>query len=140
MHAPPTLCVGITLLVAALLVGCGYSDASNPTLIITRAEVVGDQAELDLKIKNPTNKNVQVKAVQWSLLYGPLPVADGAWQLDATVPSSGSHQFSRQVAFAGPALDPDATEVELSGTLDIAAAGEMLPEETAFVATQTTTR
>lgn len=123
-HLYRTTTIGIASLAAGVLVsGCAMPNSSNPTLSITQARVMGDQATLNMQIDNPSDMDVRINTVNWSLVYGPLPVADGSWELGVPVPSKGSYQFSRDIAFSGPALDPSASELELSGTLDIETEG-----------------
>lgn len=113
----------LPLALAGMLVGCAMPNSSNPTLSLTRAQVSGDRATLDVQVDNPSDMDVQIEAVQWSLMYGPLPVAEGTWQLGVPVARKGSYRFTKQVAFTSPALDPSADEVELSGTLDVTTHG-----------------
>lgn len=124
---------------APIMVGCSYSDASNPSLSIARAEVIGERASLELHVINPTSQDLKLSAIDWSLTYGPLPVAQGVWEIDETVAGKSSHQFSREITFSSPTLDPDAVDIELSGTLSIATDG-MAPGQTAFIASQQVAR
>lgn len=110
-------------LAATALVGCSMPNASNPTLSINEARVAGDTASLRMQIDNPSGMDLQVESVDWSLLHGPLPVAEGSWQLGFLVPSGGSYRFDRDVRFDSPPLDPGAGEVELTGTLDVQTVG-----------------
>jgi hypothetical protein len=108
---------------ATVLVGCSMPNSSNPTLTISKARVNGDQALLDMHIDNPSDMDVRVDSIDWSLVYGPLPVADGTWSLGESIPSKGGYDFSKTVGFTGPALDPAAGEVELSGTINLTTEG-----------------
>lgn len=110
-------------LTSASLVGCAMPNSSNPTLSINQARVTGNSASLDMQIDNPSDMDLQVESADWSLLYGPLPVAEGAWKLGVLVPSGGSYQFKRDVRFDSPPLDPNAGEIELTGTLDVSTVG-----------------
>lgn len=114
---------GVGLVVVAVLTGCSMPNSSNPTLSISEARVVGDTAELRLQIDNPSDMDIRVESADWSLLYGPLPVADGSWDLGFELPSGGAHQFDRSIRFSSPPLDPSAGEIELSGTLDVGTVG-----------------
>jgi len=105
------------------LVGCSMPNSSNPTLSINEARVAGDTASLRMQIDNPSDMDLQVESADWSLLYGPLPVAEGSWELGFSVPSGGSYRFHRDVRFDSPPLDPGAGEVELTGTLDVQTVG-----------------
>ncbi len=115
--------VGMGGLAATALVGCSMPNSSNPILSINEARVTGDTASLRMQIENPSDMDLLVDSAKWSLLYGPLPVAEGEWNLGVSVPSGGSYEFDRQVRFDSPPLDPDAGEVELTGTLDVQTAG-----------------
>lgn len=106
-----------------VLVGCSMPNSSNPTLMISKARVNGDQAMLNMHIDNPSDMDVRVDSIDWSLVYGPLPVADGTWDLGASIPSKGGYDFSKTVGFTGPAMDPSADEVELSGTMNLTTEG-----------------
>ncbi len=118
--------IGMAALATALglaLGGCAMPNSSNPTLSIARTQVANNQAMLDMVIENPSDMDVHISDIDWSLVYGPLPVADGSWTLGVPIPSKGSYQFSKRVRFSSPALDPTANEIELSGTLQMATEG-----------------
>ncbi|MFU8828438.1 MAG: LEA type 2 family protein [Phycisphaerales bacterium] len=115
--------IGAGTLTATALVGCSMPNSSNPTLSITEARVAGDTASLRMQIDNPSDMDLQIESADWSLLYGPLPVAEGSWELGFLVPSGGSYRFDRSVRFDSPPLDPGAGEVELTGTLDVQTVG-----------------
>lgn len=104
--------------------GCAMPNSSNPTLTVSSARVGGDRATLELELANPSDMDVRVKAVEWSLIMGPLPVADGSWEMGVEIPSKGTHTFTKQVAFSSPPLDPGAGEVELTGRLDVETVGD----------------
>ena len=111
------------LSLAALLGGCAMPNSSNPTLEINQALVSSDRASLDMTVQNPSDMDVEVGAVLWSLQYGPLPVAEGKWVLGTMIPSKGSYKFSKAVPFTSPALDPAAGHVELSGSMELKTKG-----------------
>jgi len=98
-------------------------NSSNPTLSITSANVGADRANLDMEIQNSSDMDIRVEEVDWTLVYGPLPAADGTWRLDVPLPSGGTYRFSKQVAFTTPPLDRSADEVELSGELHVTTEG-----------------
>jgi hypothetical protein len=108
---------------ATVLVGCSMPNSSNPTLTISKARVNGDQALLDMHIDNPSDMDVRVDSIDWSLVYGPLPVAEGSWEVGTAIPSKGGFDFSRTVGFTSPALDTGADKVELSGTINLTTEG-----------------
>lgn len=116
--------VVVTAAAAALLGGCSMPNSSNPTLSITRAQVRGDRATLDMQVDNPSDMDVQVDAVQWTLQYGPLPTADGNWTLGVPVASKGKYTFTKEIPFTSPALDPAADHVELTGTMQVTTKGD----------------
>jgi len=130
---------GATLAAAALLAGgCAMPDSSNPTLSLTSAQVSNNSATLDMRIDNPSGMNVTVESIDWSLVYGPLPVADGTWTLGVPVPSGESHDFTKQVTFTSPALDRSADSLELSGSMELrtqGSEGPMALSESGFVTT-----
>ena len=103
--------------------GCAMPDSSNPTLSLTGASVSGSDASLQMRIENPSDMDVRVKDIDWTLVYGPLPVADGSWQFGTTVPSKGSYNFSRRVRFDTPPMDRGAEEIEFSGTMNLETVG-----------------
>lgn len=128
---------------SAALVGCSMPNSSNPTLSITNARISGDRAALSMQLDNPSDMDVTIDSIDWSLVYGPLPVADGTWQLGVSLPSGEQYNFTKTVNFDSPSLDPSAGEVELSGGMDIKTVGntgEMSLKEAAFVATKKTRR
>ncbi len=122
--AVSALVVGALLIAGAGPAGCSVSNSSNPTLSLTGAQVTGGRASLSMQIDNPSGMDVTVNSIDWSLVYGPLPVAEGTWQLGVPLRSGGSYTFSQQVVFDGPVLDPTAGTVELSGTMDLSTAGD----------------
>jgi len=135
--------VAIGGLTATALVGCSMPNSSNPTLSINEARVAGDTASLRMQINNPSDMDLQIESADWSLLYGPLPVADGTWELGFLVPSGGSYRFDRSVRFDSPPLDPGAGEVELTGTLDVQTvgnSGNTALQGAGFAATKKTSR
>lgn len=130
-------------LLAAGLGGCAMPNSSNPTLEVSRASVLNGRANLDMVVRNESDMDVEIGAVEWSLVYGPLPVADGTWTLATLVPSKGEYRFSKQVPFTTPPLDPSAGSVELSGKMNMQTkgdSGEMALKSAGFVAQKAVTR
>jgi len=105
------------------LLGCSMPNSSNPTLSISSAQVKGDRASLDMVLENPSDMDVVVRSIDWTLQYGPLPTARGRWKLNKELPSKGTFAFSRKILFDTPAMDPGADTVELSGTLHVDTVG-----------------
>jgi hypothetical protein len=116
--------LALALAAAATLGGCAMPNSSNPTLSITRAQVRGDRATLDMQVDNPSDMDVQLDAVHWTLQYGPLPTADGSWTLGVPVESKGQYTFTKEIVFSTPSLDPSADQVELAGTMDVTTLGD----------------
>lgn len=112
-----------TATAALALGGCAMPNASNPVLTIDSASTTGNSATLGMTIENPSDMDVRVETVSWSLVYGPLPVGEGSWDLGVVLPSKASYQFSRQIRFDHPPIDPSATEVELSGVMQLETVG-----------------
>lgn len=111
------------LALAGGLGGCAMPNSSNPTLAISDARVADNKAVLSMQLDNPSDFDVRVESADWSLIYGPLPVAEGSWDLGFFLPSKSSYRFSRTVDFQSMPLDPGAGEVELTGTLDVKTVG-----------------
>jgi len=125
------------LLLAAALTGCSMPNSSNPTLAITQAAVQNNRASLNMVLTNPSDMDVTVNSIDWTLQYGPLPTASGNWKLNKPLPSKGTLTFRRDILFSTPPLDPTADSIELSGTLDVSTQGNssnMALSEAGFVA------
>ncbi len=141
MTGIPTLRTKSILAVLALgiLAGCAsLPDSSNPTLSITNAEVAEDHAVLDLRIENPSDFDLMLESIDWSMIYGPMPIAGGTWLINKDLPSKGSLTMRKQIPFDLPPLDPDAPNVELSGEMrlsDPSNAGNTAFESAGFNAT-----
>jgi len=104
--------------------GCIFPNSSNPVVTINQARITDSSASLDLTIENPSDFDLQIDMAQWSLIYVPLPVAEGQWTFDPLVlPSGQAHAFSKQISFETPPLDPEAGEIELAGILTISTVG-----------------
>lgn len=128
---------------ALALVGCAMPNSSNPVLTVNSASTTGNSATLGMTIENPSDMDVRIQSVSWSLVYGPLPVGEGTWDLGVVVPSKERHQFSRQIRFDQPPIDPGATEVELSGVMKLETvgnAGDTALHEASFLSTARTGR
>lgn len=108
---------GLAASIALLAAGCATPNASNPTLTLQSATVAKESAALNLRLSNPSDRNVAVESIDWQLIYGPLPVAEGLWEGPFALKSGESIDLSQTVDFDSPPLDPDAESVELSGSL-----------------------
>ncbi len=113
-----TQIVGTILLIGALtLVGCGSTNYSNPTLTITRASVTNNAAQLELAVENPSDLNLILREIDYSLSLGPLPVAEGTWTGEADLPAQGQTNVTLNAPFDQPPLDPSATLVDFTGVM-----------------------
>lgn len=124
--------------VASIVGGCAMPDASNPTLTINRAQVAGERAMLDVTIANQSDFDLRLKSIDYTLTYGPLPVARGTWPGDKELLSKGSVNLRLPVNFDMPPLDPTAQEVELDGVMhfdDNSNSGAKQMSEASFRAT-----
>lgn len=108
---------GLAATLALFAAGCSMPNASNPTLALHNANVTGDSAALDVQLSNPSDMDVEVDSIDWTLLYGPLPVAEGIWEGPFVLKSGETMDFSETVDFDSPPVDPHAESVELSGSL-----------------------
>jgi len=128
--------VGAPLIAAGMLVGCsGGGNHSNPTLQITHASVTGDQAVLDLQISNKSGANLTLSGIDYTLIYGPLPVADGSWSGTRDLPEGGTARLTLSIPFDGPVLDASAMEINLAGQMsfeDASASGDMAMQSASF--------
>lgn len=112
----------LSLGLATILTGCmSMPNASNPTLSLRSASVSDETAQLDLRLSNPSGTTVEVDSITWQLTYGPLPVAEGVWHGPYALESGRFLNLSKTVPFETPPLDPDASSIELSGSLILSA-------------------
>lgn len=111
------LSTGLAASLVLFAAGCSMPNASNPTLALRSASVTGDSAELDVELSNPSDMDVEVDSIDWQLLYGPLPVAEGLWEGPFVLKKGESMDLSWVVDFDSPPVDPHAESVELSGSL-----------------------
>lgn len=124
------------LIAAGMLVGCsGGGNHSNPTLEITHATVSGDQAVLDLQISNESGADLILSGIEYTLIYGPLPVADGSWSGRRDLPGGSTTRLTLSIPFDGPALDDSAMEINFAGQMsfeDASASGDMAMQTAGF--------
>lgn len=113
-----------TTIGASLATGCSMPNSSTPTLSLRGAQLSQSSATLQLEVENPSDMDVRINSIDWSMVYGPLPVAEGSWRLDAPVPAHGSHLFSKRVPFTSPVLDSSADTLELTGSMDLETVGD----------------
>jgi len=121
--------------VGSALVGCSMPNSSNPTLTIRSAQVAGQEARFDLLVENPSERNLVLTGIDYSVLFGPLPVADGRWTGREALPSMGSASVRLVTPFSAPPIDPGAREIELSGEMsfdDETSGGNMALERASF--------
>jgi Late embryogenesis abundant protein len=103
--------------VTCVLGGCVTGNFSNPTLGVESARVTDRDAALRLRVENPSSFNLTLTQIDYTLVYGPLPVATGTWSGSEALPKAGSAILPLNIEFTTPPLDPAATTVELSGTM-----------------------
>jgi len=130
---------GITLGAASLVsIGCGgMGNYSNPELAIQSARVTGQTADLDVSVTNPSDFDLTLTGIDYSLLYGPFPVAEGVYQGRHLLPKGETARINMRIPFDSPPVDPSATEVELTGEMmleDASNKGNMELENAAFSA------
>jgi len=130
--------IGVCASAGVCLSGCAGSDRSNPTLSITSAEITDDEANVDVRIENPGDADLRIERLDYSVIYGPLPVGRGVWRGPQRIASGEALDLDLTVPFDTPPIDPTATELEISGMMlltDTSNSGEMSMTESAFQAT-----
>lgn len=123
---------------SAALGGCSMPNSSNPTLTISSARVSADQAQFELLVENSSERNLILTGIDYSVVFGPLSVADGRWEGREDLPVNGSATVRLVTPFTGPVLDPTAGEIELSGEMqfeDQSTKGAMALDGASFRAT-----
>lgn len=135
---------GAAVVLSGALGACGgMGNNSNPTLSISSARVAGDSASLGLVVSNPSDRDLVLRSIDYSLIYGPLPVASGTWNGQTSLPKGASANLDLSVPFDAPALDPSAGEVQLTGEMrfdDAAGGGNMALQAAGFDATARTSK
>lgn len=130
------------LIASGLMVGCAGGNHSNPTLAITHANVSGNQAILDLEVTNPSGNDLALTGIDYSLIYGPLPVADGSWSGTRDLPKGSTAKLTLSIPFDSLPLDTSASTINLAGEMsltDASASGNMQIEAASFDATSPVT-
>lgn len=117
------MCAASMIALAAGLGGCAMPNSSNPTLSITRSQVSGASASLQLRIDNPSDYDLTLSTIDWTLVHGPTPVASGRWDVNELLESGSSVAVSRRIRFDRPTLDPSSSQVELRGTMNFGQSG-----------------
>ena len=112
------MCAAGMIAIAAGLGGCAMPNSSNPTLSITRSQVSGASASLELRIDNPSDYDLTLSTIDWTLVHGPIPVASGRWDVSEQLASGSSVALSRRIRFDRPTLVPSSNQVELRGTMN----------------------
>jgi len=102
----------------ATLVGCSMGNHSNPTLSITSARVTSSRAILDVEVTNPSDYDLTLNEIDYSLTYGLFPVAQGTYRGYHTLPSGGSTSIRFPISFSSDPVDPG-SEIELSGEMKL---------------------
>ncbi len=94
---------------------------------------------LDLTIANPSDFDLKLTSINYTLTYGPLPVARGTWPGNEVLLRKQSVNLRLAVSFDMPPIDPTADEVELSGLMhfdDTSNSGAKRMSEASFSATR----
>jgi len=110
---------------------------SNPTLSITSARVTSSRAVLDVEVTNPSDYDLTLNEINYSLTYGLFPVAEGTYRGYHTLPSGGSTSIRFPISFNSDPVDPG-SEIELSGEMnfeDTSNKGRMRINAASFLAT-----
>lgn len=112
--------IGIAIAGTSLALGaCSMPNSSTPTLSINEATVHERSADLALEIKNPSDYDLTVETIDWTLSHGPLPVASGEWPVNQKVPSRSDLVLRKRIPFESAPVDPSAREVELAGQMKL---------------------
>jgi len=121
---------------AALLGGCGgMGNYTNPEVSIADARVTDAGATFDLEISNPSDFDLALKRIDYTVDYGLLPVSEGQRILNRNLPSKSVESVQLPVVFDQEPMDPTDSTIRLSGTLvleDLANASSMQINEASF--------
>ncbi len=118
------MCSAGMIAIAAGLGGCAMPNSSNPTLSITRSQISGASASLELRIDNPSDYDLTLSTIDWTLVHGSmLPVASGRWDVNEQIASGSSVALSKRIQFDRPTLNPSSSQVELTGTMNFGEGG-----------------
>lgn len=109
--------------VAMALGGCAMPNSSNPTLAVTRAQVSPRSATLDIEIANASDYDLTLTGIEYTVVMGPLPVADGTWTGSKFLPMDSTVTITLPVVFDSAPLDPNASELEFSGFMTFGDSG-----------------
>jgi len=110
-------------------------NSTNPILTVTEARVVGQEAQLDLLIENPSERDLVLTGIDYTITLGPLPVAQDRWTGGEPLPMQGSARFTLVAPFDSPPMDPTASQLEFSGVMsfdDQTVSGNMALTEATF--------
>ncbi len=118
--------------------GCAMPNSSNPTLRLTRAEITGDSASLNVEIENTSDHNLTLGSIDWTLVHGPMPVASGVWEVNEPLASGSRLSLSRRITLDSPSLDPSSRDIELSGLMKFGKSAGI--ESAAFDASRASSR
>jgi len=107
---------------ALLLAGCasltgGEKIRSSPVLRLTDARVTDTQAALQIEIENPGDYGLTLTGIDYELIYGPLPVAEGLWSGRRPVAPGETINLNLPVGFDQEPSDTSAAEVEFRGSM-----------------------
>lgn len=118
----PAFTPTLALSILALLAGCasltgGDRVRSSPVLRLTDARVTDTQAALQIEIENPSDFDLTLTGIDYELIYGPLPVAEGLWSGRRSIAPGETINISLPVGFDQEPSDTTAPEVELRGSM-----------------------
>ncbi len=102
---------------ASLLMGGCVIDTSTPTLTLTRVEVLGGTAMVDVRIENPVDRTYRLEGVDYTLTLGPLPVAEGALDLDERIVGRAETDLRLWIELDQQPMDPTDRRAEFSGRM-----------------------
>ena len=132
------LTAAVATTVLTTLAGCSMPpNSSNPTLTINSAKVRGNRAMLNVKVDNPSSHDVELTGIDYTLIYGPLPVAEGRWSGSRQLKAGAGTDLVLGIPFDSDPLDPSAEDLVLSGVMhlkDLSGAGKMGLTQAAFEA------
>ena len=99
---------GVLALLAMGLGGCAIPNSSNPVLSVTHARVAERGATLDLEITNSSAYDLTLTGIEYTVVLGPLPVAEGMWKGSKALAMDSTVTITLPVVFDSPSLDPGA--------------------------------
>jgi len=118
--------------------GCGgMGNYTNPEVSISDARVTGDGARFELDVSNPSDFDLRLTRLDYTVTYGILPVSEGTQVLNRDLPSKQVTTLTLPVVFDQEPMDPTETSIQVSGTLgleDLSNSSNMAINEATFTA------